>query len=105
MNLITIPIARFYNWLPDRVKVYIYTGSSVLFSTFLGLLTRDILSLEFSNEYMVAFVLFVTGLINQIQKEVVEAGTKALVEQGSKTTIAKLETKVENTQELLKRAP
>lgn len=97
--------ARFYNWLPAPIRVYVYSGSSLLFATWLGQLQVDLSKLTVNNAYSVAFVFFVTGLVNVIQKWITDAGTNALVQDGSKTTIKQLEAKVDTTQEILNKAP
>jgi len=99
-NLVKL-VTKFYASFSPRLRVYIYSATSLLIATFLGLLSRDILALDISNEYLVTFLVFVTGLINVIQKEVTDLGTQKLAEQGDVKTIGRLVTRIEDTKAIL----
>lgn len=92
--------ARVYNSIPSRLKVVVFSSSSVVASGVLGLLIADIQALQISNKYLIVIVGGSIPIINELQKVVVEAGTKILATEGDKKTLQALDIKIEQTETL-----
>ena len=94
-------LAKFYNKLPERLRIFIFNTSSATIATLLTLFANNLLSLKITNEYLLVIIGFFAGIINEIQKEIVDNGTKSLVQKGDGTTIMQLHTKIEKTRKLI----
>lgn len=96
-------IARFYNGLDKDTKIAIMNASSLLLSGLFNLLVIDLTNYKatVSNNYINLFIVFTIALLgillNIIQQRFVELGTSMLAIEGDKTTIKKLNKKIDDT--------
>lgn len=96
--------AKFYNMLPQSIKITIMGASSYLLSGWGLLVIADLQSLENLNKYqavgIVALVMVLGAIVNVFQQYAVSTGTKVLASEGDKGTIKILNQKIEDTQAL-----
>lgn len=100
-------VAKLYNSLHPKIKIALMVFTSFIASGFVNLLIRDLTDYGtgLTNDYLKliidALLPLLTVVFNVLQQINVEQGTKLLVEEGDKKTIAKLHTKLEDTKKLL----
>lgn len=104
MNTIKILFAKFYNSLPSKIKIAIYVTTSFLLAGFLTLIIKDIANLEINNQYirliLDAVVFFLGVVLNIMQYQFTEAGTKFLAEEGDPKTLDQLRKKIIKNQRI-----
>jgi|JI10StandDraft_1071094.scaffolds.fasta_scaffold488347_2 hypothetical protein len=99
-------LARFYNWLPSKVKIAMYVATSTIVAGLILLLIKFLTNLNTQNEivelFITAIVPVLTIIANIFQKMVVDYGTKLLALEDDTTTIDMLKEKVVDTKALIK---
>lgn len=109
-------VAKFYNGLPKAFRIALMVCLGYIFAKWTQLLIIDLEALNVTNQYIRAVIESLTnqdgsgvGLLtivyNLIQEYVRMKGTELLVIQGNSKTIDQLETKVQDTQDILNKAP
>jgi|GEM_PF-2681559 len=100
-------IAKGYNSLHPKVKIALMVLISFVASGFTNLLIIDITEYNatLTNDYIKlifdGLIPFLTVVYNLLQQYAVDSGTKMLAQENDPKTIAKLHTKLEETQALL----
>ncbi len=100
LNNISALVAKFYNWLPSRLRVYFYNSLSGSLATILGLLSRDLINQKTSNEYLLVFILAVSGLLNEVQMMLKERGDRVLAKDGNPRVLEVYNEKVKTAQKI-----
>lgn len=103
-EMIAKGFAKFYNSMPNQLKIAIMVSTSMLFATWLSTFATDLKAIPGLNQYAQALVQWavaiITVIVNLLQQYAVQKGTEALANEGDKTTIRMLKAKVATNAEL-----
>ena len=98
--------AKFYNWLPQKIKIAVYVATSTIVAGLITLLIKYLTEMDITSEALgiivSAFIPVLTIIVNIIQKSIVDYGTKLLALADDTTTIDMLKEKVVDTKSLIK---
>jgi len=105
---VAIAVSRFYNALPERIRIAVYVSTSMGVAGVLNLVIRDIEALEVLNDYLgvfqVAIIFFLTAVVNEIQYALQEKGQQFLAAKGDEKALTQLTDKLEIVQEKIEAA-
>ncbi len=97
--------AKFYNWLPSKIKIAMYVATSTIVAGLVLLLIKFLTNINTENEiveiFITAIIPVLTIIANIFQKMVVDYGTKLLAMADDTVTIDMLKGKVVDTKVLI----
>jgi len=98
--------AKFYNWLPSKIKIAMYVATSTIAASLVLLLIKFLTDMNTDNEILEILVSAIIPVLviiaNILQKMVVDYGTKLLALTNDIATIDMLKEKVVDTKVLIK---
>lgn len=97
--------AKFYNWLPQKIKIAVYVATSTVIANLITLLIKYLTDLDTGSEILsiiiTGFLPVLTIIVNILQKGIVDYGTKLLAMDDDTSTIDMLKEKVNDTRSLI----
>lgn len=97
--------AKFYNWLPQKIKIAVYVATSTVVAGLITLLIKYLTDLDTPSEVLAViisgFLPVLTIIVNILQKIIVDYGTKLLAMDDDTSTIDMLKEKVVDTKTLI----